>query len=135
MSNNYIKNLKAMQVFQNNFLRKIGRVGYYVCENELHKRLKINKIEHKLEKTVNGLWDNLKHSKDYVPKYTNCTTRHSNDGQKIEISNFIDRLFWLKMNFDKEKLVKGKFLIEEFTSWQNEMWFRGQMLAAGIRSL
>jgi len=132
LSNNYSKSLKEMQVFQNNFLRKIARVGYYVKEDELHQMLKINKIQHKLERMVFNLWPNLKHSGSYVPRFSNQSTRNRNGEKRLEVKNPIDRLYWLKEGFDKENMINGRFLIEEFTIWQNEMWLKGQLLAAGI---
>lgn len=132
LSNNYNKSLKEMQVFQNNFLRKIARVGYYVKEDELHQMLKINKIQHKIERMVFNLWSNLKHSSNYTPNFSNYSTRKLKGEKKIEIKNPIDRLYWLKEKFDKENMISGRFEVEEFTLWQNEMWLKGQLLAAGI---
>jgi len=132
LSNNSNKSLKEMQVFQNNFLRKIARVGYYVKEDELHQMLKINKIQHKIERMVFNLWSNLKHSSNYTPNFSNYSTRKLKGEKKIEIKNPIDRLYWLKEKFDKENMISGRFEVEEFTLWQNEMWLKGQLLAAGI---
>jgi len=131
MTKRYKKSLEDFKTLQNNFLRKIAKVGYYADVKEMHEILGIWTIEDKLYRLADNLWSRIKIEKDYVPKFETIETR---EGIKtiVKIKNPEDRVYSLKLKYTKNKSKRKKFVMKDFEKWQKEMWKRGQDKAINV---
>jgi len=128
MTKKYKKTLDEFKKLQNNFLRKIAKVGYYAGINELHEMLGFMTIEEKLNRLAANLWPRLKSTKTYKTKIVKIHTRNG-EKQSIKIKTTADKIFSRVLIHQSDKTKKRSFNLEEFKIWQSKMWKRGMEMA------
>ena len=114
---NFTDGISKFEVLQNNFLRRIAKVGYYAKIEELHEILKVKSIKEKTKILAHNLWKSINH-KNYVPKYKN-----TRGGKILEVATTLDRIYAEKLKRDDEINNgqierKKKFRLLEFEQWR-----------------